>query len=187
MLKVQQELLMSSERLSADKSSATQWKIEKIISDHHIEIRIIPESGYNANEAVDVASVRKLALSVLKQMGVTRRLDEIALVVDEFATNCVEHGDGIQEVDLGIQAEDLRVRTVNRIRPEGARLVSSEQRGQLVNELANDEAEDGRGMMLTEALADEWNQFPEGDTIITYADFCDVRPDDDALPSSKAA
>ncbi len=177
---------MSSERLSADKSSATQWKIEKIVSDHHIEIRIIPESGYNANETVDVANVRKLALGVLMQMGVTRRLDEIALVMDEFATNCVEHGDGIQELGLGIQSEDLRVRTVNRIRPEGVRLVSDEQRGQLVNELGNDEAEDGRGMMLTEALADEWNQFPEGDTVVTYADFCDVRSDDEALPPKAA-
>jgi anti-sigma regulatory factor (Ser/Thr protein kinase) len=177
---------MPSERLSADKSPATQWKIEKIISDHHIAIHITPEDGYNANETVDVARIRKLALGVLLEVGITRRLDEIALIVDEFATNCVEHGDGIREVDFDIQADDLRVRTVNRIRPEGARLVSEEQRGKLVNELGNDEAEDGRGMMLTEALADEWNQFPEGDTIVTYADFCDVRTDD-TLPPSKAA
>lgn len=178
---------MPSERLSADKSTATQWKIEKIVSDHHIEIHITPERGYNANEAVDVSRIRKLALGVLSDLGVTRRLDEIALVVDEFATNCVEHGDGIREVGFDIQAEDLRVRTVNRVRSEEVRLVTAEQRGTLVNELSNEEAEDGRGMMLTEALADEWNQFPEGDTVVTYADFCDVRSDDGPLPPLKAA
>lgn len=178
---------MPSERLSADKSVSAQWKIEKIISDHHIEIHITPETGYNANEVVDVSRVRKLALGVLSELGVTRRLDEIALVVDEFATNCVEHGDGIREVGLAIHSKDLRVRTVNRVRPEDVRLVTAEQRGQLVNELSNEEAEDGRGMMLTEALADEWNQFPEGDTVVTYADFCDVRSDDNPPPFAKAA
>ena len=178
---------MPSERLSADKPATTEWKIEKIVSDHHIEIHITPENGYNANEAVDVARVRKLALGVLSEVGVVRRLDEIALVVDEFATNCVEHGDGIREVGFDIQAQDLRVRTVNHVRPEDVRLVTAEQRGKLVNELDNDEAEDGRGMMLTEALADEWNQFPEGNTIVTYADFCDVRTDDDPHPFTTAA
>ena len=178
---------MPSERLPTDQPYAG-WKIEKTVSDHHIEIRITPENGQNANEAEHVAQVRKLTLSVLAQLGITRRLDEIALIVDEFAANCVEHGDGIHEVDLDLQPDVLRVQTVNGIRRDDVRLVSEDQRGELISDLGNDEAEDGRGMLLTEALADAWEQtVRDDDTVVTYADFRQVGSDDNPFPPSKAA
>lgn len=177
---------MSSERLSADQSPAS-WKIEKTVSENHIEIRITPEDGQPASETLHVMQVRKLALGVLEQLGITRRVDEIALIVTEFAANCVEHGDGIREVDLALQAETLRVQTVNGVRPEGARLVPEQRRGELANDLSDDEAEDGRGMMLAEALADAWDQSVQGEAVVTYADFRVGGSDTPPMPPSKAA
>lgn len=186
-MKAQQERDMSFERPTPDQPPAN-WKIEKTVFESHIEIRITPEGGESASEKIHVTQVRKLALGVLAQLGITQRTDEIALIVNEFTANCIEHGDGIREVDLDLlQSEVLRVRTVNGVREGGARLVPEQRRGELINTQGNDEAEGGRGIMLAHALADAWGQSMVGDTVVTYADFHIQPSGDHPAPPSKAA
>lgn len=63
-------------------------------------------------------------------------------------------------------------------------MVGKSERGQLINDMPDDKAEDGRGLQLTEALADEWDLMVEGDQVVTYARFRPIRqePGDQTPP-----
>lgn len=93
------------------------WHVEKKIDESGIYVRITPESGVRTNEIVHATQVRKMAMGILRSLGFEQRMDEVELILGEFATNDVEHGGGIDEVGIVYRPETLEVKTVNQLPP----------------------------------------------------------------------
>ena len=168
--------------------SPNPWRVEQIFVDvNGVRVRLTPEGDMHATEVVHAVQARKMAMEVLRSLGFTQRLEDIELILGEFTTNCIEHGDEIKEVDIDYDPDVLQIQTVNGVLVDTV-LPSEERRGKLATDSADDEAEDGRGLMLTEMLADEWRQSIEGDRVVTYARFGHIhRSNDTPLPPSQAA
>lgn len=92
----------------------------------------------------------------------------------------IEHGGEINEVDIDYDPETLRIQTLNPLL-EGTTLVDSGHRGERATDLPNDEAEGGRGLQLTEALASEWGQLVIGRFVLTYASFYNMKRQTDTV------
>jgi anti-sigma regulatory factor (Ser/Thr protein kinase) len=171
-----------TEKLPANQSSTDIWKSEETNEGPHVEVHFFP-NGETPTGPEHIHAIHALARKALLSWGFDpERVGEIELVLAELANNGNEHGDGVREVALDYSPETLRVQVVNGLRGE-VRPINESQRGQLMNDAPNDSAEDGRGLMLTEALADEWDLQVEPDRVVTYADFRNLqRQDDDPLP-----
>jgi len=83
-------------------------------------------------------------------------IETALLLVSELVTNAVTHGDGKPLLDINVRADQVKV-AVSDAAP-GAPQV---QHGSVL-------AENGRGMLLVETLADRWGveaRSPEGKTV----------------------
>ncbi|MDI5961892.1 ATP-binding protein [Streptomyces sp. SL54] len=108
---------------------------------------------------ISVAHLRDQALAVVVGAGLRRLGDAVRLVMSELATNAVRYGQH--------EAFDVRVRrSGNGVRIE----VDDRTQGRfaLVGALPDETAEQGRGLLMVEAVAQAWGTSADGR--ITWAD-----------------
>lgn len=158
------------------------WRIEEEECEGlAVKARIIPDETH-ATELVHAAQARKLTMDILRMLGFnqTERLSDIALVLGEFVANCIKYGGEINEVDIDYDPETLRIQTLNPVLHDTT-LVDSAHRGERATDVPNDQAEGGRGLQLTEALASEWGQMVIGRFVLTYASFYNMKRQTDTV------
>jgi anti-sigma regulatory factor (Ser/Thr protein kinase) len=92
-------------------------------------------------------------------------LEKVALGVSELATNAIKHtpsGDGGEiTIGLAVFGQGIRAEVTN----EGS--MPSKPRAR-----RDTEAEDGRGILIVEALADAWGVTEDAGTTTVWAEFC---------------
>ncbi len=91
-----------------------------------------------------VAEARETVRGVLAKWGMTALVDDAVLGVSELLSNAVIYGEPPIRLSIGDEGDTLLVRVADR--------------GPLLPERidAGDEAERGRGLVIVEAIADEW-------------------------------
>ncbi|MGH8893393.1 MAG: SpoIIE family protein phosphatase [Actinomycetes bacterium] len=94
-----------------------------------------------------VAQARGLVSRTLAQWGADELVDDAVLLVSELVTNAVVHAGTDVEVTLLLQAEAVEVAVTDR---HPARTVPAPPAA------VGDDREDGRGLLLTAALASSW-------------------------------
>ncbi len=101
-------------------------------------------------------AARRFATSVAAEVGVSHRLDDLAVVVSELVTNAVEHGRGPVALEIEADPGDgVLVRVTDAGEGEPTVLPASRTRRR------------GRGLALVRALADRWgvDRGPTGKTV----------------------
>jgi anti-sigma regulatory factor (Ser/Thr protein kinase) len=166
---------MTEKEWSPENKSPIAWSSEERAHEGLVvDVRIVPETDAHATETIDAMAVRKLTMEILRRLGFKQgqRLNDIELVVGEFVANCIEHGGELLEVAIAYDPGPARlhIQTSNPVTATTA-LPDESYRGRPVHDLPNDEAEGGRGLQLTEALADEWGQRTMGNLVLTHASF----------------
>jgi len=174
-----------TERLSADQSSSDIWRSEETAQGPHIEVHFFP-SGETPTGPEHINRIHKLARKVLEGWGFDPdRVADVVLVAAELTNNGNEHGTGVQEVAFTYDPDTLRVQVVNGTQHETVPADMPGHDRAPMSDKANREAEDGRGVYITEALADEWGIRPEPDEhrVVAYADFQNLpRQSNNPLP-----
>ncbi len=101
-------------------------------------------------EAGSPSQARTLTRHTLTAWKLEPLLDETELLVSEVVTNAVQHGGGPIGLRFLLDRASKRLRCeVTDTSPEQPQLGDS-----------NDEDESGRGLMIVEALADQWGSTP---------------------------
>lgn len=117
----------------------------------------------------NVAAARGALLEALAGWGLTEVADSAVLVLSELFTNAVRHA----HVSVGREIETRFRLTDDRVRIE----VHDASDARPVRGPADVESQDGRGLVLVEALADSWDVMPrEGVGKIVWAEFRLPRP-----------
>jgi anti-sigma regulatory factor (Ser/Thr protein kinase) len=105
------------------------------------------------------ALARRTITDVLRAGGLPELVDTATLLVSELVTNALRHGGGPRE--LLVQLDDAAVVVgVRDASPRAPYLATSEGPG-AVRVVDAGLAENGRGLMLVELLADAWGWRPE--------------------------
>lgn len=100
-----------------------------------------------AADARSVADARSFARTSLDEWGVRELTDPVVLVVSELMTNAVVHAGTAAQLVLRLDPHSLRVE-VEDLHPARVLPMGTEQ--------PNDDAERGRGLLITSALASAW-------------------------------
>ena len=100
-----------------------------------------------AADARSVADARRFTRARLQEWGAGELMDCAALVVSELVTNAVVHAGTSARLGLRLQGRDLRVEVEDH---HPGRSVP------LVTERPSDEAERGRGLLITTSLSTAW-------------------------------
>ena len=99
-------------------------------------------------------SVRLVRRFVSAQLAGHPCLDDAVLIADEFAANAVQHSGAPEfKIELHISSERVRVIAVSDSLTETVPHVEAR--------MADGEEEDGRGLMIVQALAKEWGFDPD--------------------------
>ncbi|QKV95259.1 ATP-binding protein [Streptomyces sp. NA02950] len=109
-------------------------------------------------DPVRVGHMRRITKAFLRKWNVRGPLAEnIVLVVSELVTNAVEHGKGDAQLRVRHLDEEVRIEVTD------SSSIPAQMRP------ASDEAESGRGLILTSVLARKWGVSDDGRT--TWARF----------------
>ncbi|KPI06239.1 hypothetical protein OK074_4217 [Actinobacteria bacterium OK074] len=102
-------------------------------------------------ERFRVRTMRRITAAYVRHCGLSVLLDDALLVVSELVGNAVEHGGG-HPVGLRVAAlvDELRIEVADG-NPVPAR-----------RRVAGEADEDGRGLLLVDAVAREWGVSPDG-------------------------
>jgi serine phosphatase RsbU (regulator of sigma subunit)/anti-sigma regulatory factor (Ser/Thr protein kinase) len=100
-----------------------------------------------AAEARSVAQARKFARAKLEEWGADDLVDSAALLVSELVTNAVVHTGTTSRLELRLDPHGLRVEVEDR---HPGRALPRQ------TEVPSDEAEAGRGLLITASMASAW-------------------------------
>jgi anti-sigma regulatory factor (Ser/Thr protein kinase) len=181
-----------TERLPANQSSSDIWRLEETTQGLHVEVHFFPADSETPTGPEHINRIHKLARKVLEGWGFDPdRVADVVLVTAELTNNGNEHGTGVQEVAFTYDPDTLRVQVVNGLQAEAVSVDVPGHDRDLMSDEENEQAEDGRGVYITAALADAWDVQidPDMGKVVAYADFQHLqrRGDDPLPPMGKAA
>ncbi|MEU1298767.1 MULTISPECIES: ATP-binding protein [Streptomyces] len=98
-----------------------------------------------AQDLVRVGEVRRICGAQLRNWGLERFDDSVRLLLSELVTNAIQHGSGSQ---VGVRLSHTPVEVRIEVRSGPVNTLTARDPGLL--------DEDGRGLLLVDALADAW-------------------------------
>jgi anti-sigma regulatory factor (Ser/Thr protein kinase) len=105
------------------------------------------------------AAARRAVSARLGDAGLADQVDTAALLVSEVVTNALQHGGGLEELIVEIDAEGVSI-GVRDTSPQPPREEGSQGPG-AVRVVGGGLIENGRGLLLVDMLADSWGWRPE--------------------------